>query len=197
MATGYVYHEVFSWHDTGTAAGLFNSDSAAGVQPLVHLENAEAKRRMHELVVVSGLIDRLTRLPPRAATEAEVQRVHTEEHLRRIAAESALPKGGDAGDGFSPFGQGSYEIALLAAGGFLTRSTPSSTRGCRTRMRSSGRRGTTPFPTPGWVSASSTTSRLPPPTRVRCAGSDELPWSTGTYTTAMAPRRSSPRTRRC
>lgn len=120
MATGYVYHEVFSWHDTGTAAGLFNSDPAAGVQPFVHFENAETKRRMHELVVVSGLIDRLTRLTPRAATEAEVLRVHTEEHLRRIAAESALPKGGDAGDGFSPFGKGSYEIALLAAGGLIT-----------------------------------------------------------------------------
>lgn len=64
------------------------------MQPFVHFENAETKRRMHELVVVSGLIDRLTRLTPRTATEAEVLRVHTEEHLRRIAAQSALSKGG-------------------------------------------------------------------------------------------------------
>lgn len=197
MATGYVYHEVFSWHDTGTAAGLFNSDSAAGVQPLVHFENAEAKRRMDELVVVSGLIDRLTRLPPRASIEAEVLRVHTEEHLRRIAAESALPKGGMPATGSVRLDRAATRSRCSPPVASSPRSTPSSTRGCRTRMRSSGRRGTKPFPTPGWVSASSTTSRLPPPTRVRCAGSDELPWSTGTYTTAMAPRRSSPRTRRC
>lgn len=119
MATGYVYHEVFSWHDTGTAAGLFGSDPAIGAQPYMHFENAETKRRMHELIVVSGLIDRLTRIAPRPATEAEVLRVHAEDHLRRIEAESALPKGGDAGDGISPFGKGGYDIALLAAGGCL------------------------------------------------------------------------------
>jgi hypothetical protein len=59
LATGYLYHEVFGWHDTGSSAGLFVSDPAAGVQPFAHFENAETKRRMHELIVVSGLIDRL------------------------------------------------------------------------------------------------------------------------------------------
>lgn len=45
--------------------------------------------------------------------------MHTEEHVRRIQAGSALPKGGDAGDRISPFGRGGSEIALLAAGGCL------------------------------------------------------------------------------
>lgn len=119
MTTGYVYHELFGWHDTGTAAGLFGSDPAIGVQPFVHFENAETKRRLHELVVVSGLIDRLVRIAPRRAGEDDILRVHTSEHLERIRAESALPKGGDAGDGLSPFGRGGYDIALLAAGGCL------------------------------------------------------------------------------
>ncbi|WTW99204.1 class II histone deacetylase [Streptomycetaceae bacterium NBC_01309] len=119
MTTGYVYHEIFGWHDTGTHAGLFPSNPAAGLQPLVHVENAETKRRLHELLVVSGLADHLVRLAPRAATEEEILRVHDRAHLDRVRAESLLPKGGDAGDGLSPFGQSGYEVAALAAGGAI------------------------------------------------------------------------------
>ena len=54
MTTGYAYHEIVGWHDTSSAAGIFPSDPGAGLQPFVHLENAETKRRLHELVVVSG-----------------------------------------------------------------------------------------------------------------------------------------------
>ncbi|MYW02701.1 class II histone deacetylase [Streptomyces sp. SID3343] len=119
MSTGYVYHEMFAWHDTGTSAGLFRSDPRAGVQPLIHFENSETKRRIHELIVVSGLIDHLTRIAPRPATEDEILRVHDRAHLERIKAESERPGGGDAGDGLSPFGQGAYDIAALAAGGAI------------------------------------------------------------------------------
>jgi acetoin utilization deacetylase AcuC-like enzyme len=119
MATGYLYHEIFGWHDTGSVAGLFPADPRSGLQPFQHFENAETKRRLHELVVVSGLIDRLTRIPPRAATDEEILRVHTEDHLARIKAESELPKGGDAGDGISPFGKGGFDIAALAAGSVI------------------------------------------------------------------------------
>ena len=119
MTTGYVYHEVYGWHDTGTNAGLFGSDPLAGIQPYQHFENAETKRRMHELIVVSGLIDHLTRIAPRHATEDELLRIHTPVHIARIKSESQLPKGGDAGDGISPFGKGGYEIAALAAGGVI------------------------------------------------------------------------------
>ncbi|WP_408898515.1 class II histone deacetylase [Nocardioides sp. R1-1] len=119
MATGYLYHELFGWHDTGTNAGLFPADHRAGIQPLQHFENAETKRRIHELVVVSGVIDRLTRLAPRKATDEEILAVHTEEHLARIKAGSEAPKGGDSGDGLSPFGPGGIEIGRLAAGGMI------------------------------------------------------------------------------
>jgi acetoin utilization deacetylase AcuC-like enzyme len=119
MTTGYAYHEVFGWHDTSSAAGLFQSDPAAGLQPFVHLENAETKRRLHELVVVSGLVDHLVRIPTREATDEEILRVHTADHLARISAESELPKGGDAGDGISPFGRGGLRIARRAAGAVI------------------------------------------------------------------------------
>jgi acetoin utilization deacetylase AcuC-like enzyme len=116
MTTGYAYHEVFGWHDTSSAAGVFPSDPAAGLQPFIHLENAETKRRLHELVVVSGLVDHLVRIPTREATNEEILRVHSPTHLARIAAESELPKGGGAGEGISPFGHGGFAIARRAAG---------------------------------------------------------------------------------
>ena len=84
MATGYVYHEIFGWHDTGTFVGDMPSDPAAGLQPFLNYENAETKRRIHELIVVSGLIEDLVRIAPRPATEAESSLVNTKEHIERI-----------------------------------------------------------------------------------------------------------------
>ena len=119
MATGYVYHEIFGWHDTGTFVGDMPSDPKAGLQPYLNYENADTKKRIHELVVVSGLIDHLERINPRPATEAELALVHTTEHIERIKKESATRLGGDGGDLTTPFASGGYEIATLAAGGAI------------------------------------------------------------------------------
>lgn len=51
VKTGYVYHELFGWHDTGTNTGFFPSDPARGLQPFANYENAETKKRIHELIV--------------------------------------------------------------------------------------------------------------------------------------------------
>ncbi|MGY2128528.1 class II histone deacetylase [Blastococcus sp. SYSU DS0617] len=119
MTTGYLWHPLYGWNDTGSGS-LMPADPAVGLQPVGHhFAHADNKRRMHELVEVTGLLDRLHRVPARPATREELLRVHTPEHHDRIVAESALPKGGDAGDGVSPFGRGGYEIAALAAGGAL------------------------------------------------------------------------------
>ena len=104
------------WHDTGTGAWVI--PAGLTVQPLGHLENAEGKRRIRNLLEVSGLIEHLVLLKPRAATEDEILRLHTREYVDRIKRESAN-LGGDAGD-LTPFGPGSYEIALLAVGGCIT-----------------------------------------------------------------------------
>ena len=119
MSTGYIWHELYGWSDTGSG-GWFPADPGVGLQPISHhVAHPDTKRRIHELIVVTGLIDDLERLAPRHATEEEVLRVHTRDHVDRIRHESALPKGGDAGDGISPFGKGGYEIATLAAGGVI------------------------------------------------------------------------------
>lgn len=115
MVTGYVWHEKYGWHETGLQNTLGTSGHPA--HPLQHLDSPESKTRLASLVEASGLIDHLLRLPVEPATDEDVLRVHTAEHLARIKHESLQPKGGDAGDGLSPFGHGGLEIAMLAAGG--------------------------------------------------------------------------------
>src|SRR5229473_1106537 len=103
-------------YDTGTGASVMPASLA--VQPLGHIESAESKRRIRNLVEVSGLIDHLVQLKPRPATEDEILRLHTREYVERIKKLSS-EAGGEAGEE-TPFGPGSYEIALLAAGGCIT-----------------------------------------------------------------------------
>ena len=79
------------------------SDSTSGLQPYLNYENADTKRRIHELIVVSGLIDHLERISPRPATEKELETVHAKEHIASIKAQSASRLGGDAGDLTTPF----------------------------------------------------------------------------------------------
>ncbi|MHB1430767.1 MAG: class II histone deacetylase [Streptosporangiaceae bacterium] len=116
MATGYVWHERYGWHDTGTAAGFL--PAGGYVQPYQHYENPDTKRRLAALVEVSGLLGDLSRVEAVAATEEDLLRVHTRDYVERIKRDSAL-RGGDCGDGNSPFGPGGYEIACLAAGGTI------------------------------------------------------------------------------
>ena len=119
MSTGYLYHEIFGWHDTGTFVGDAPSDPGLGLQPYLNYENADTKRRIHELIVVSGLIDHLVQIPVRPATEMELATVHTQEHISSIKKQSATRLGGDGGDLTTPFARGGYEIAAMAAGGAI------------------------------------------------------------------------------
>ena len=116
LRTGYIYHELFGWHDTGTNTGFFPSDPALGLQPFVNYENAETKRRIHELIVVSGLIDHLDRRTARHATTEELLLVHPQEYLDRLKKISEQRLGGDAGDGETPLAKGGYEIGTLGVG---------------------------------------------------------------------------------
>jgi acetoin utilization deacetylase AcuC-like enzyme len=116
LSTGFVWHELYVWHDTGTGAWVM--PAGLTVEPLGHIESAASKRRFRNVLEVSGLLDQLVQLKPRSATEAEILRLHTPEYVSRIKALSS-EMGGEAGEE-TPFGRGSYEIALLAAGGCLT-----------------------------------------------------------------------------
>ena len=116
MKTGFLYHELYMWHNTGGYAGIMPDGNP--VQPETHAENAETKRRFRNLLEVSGLLDSLVPLKAQPATEQQVLRFHTPRYLQKIQQLSNAD-GGDAG-GFTVVGRGSYEIALLSAGGVIT-----------------------------------------------------------------------------
>ena len=115
MNTGWICHELYMWHNTQNWNQLF--EPGLTIQPYEHAENPETKRRFRNLMEVSGLLDDLTIIKPRPATQDEILRFHTQAHIDNIKAVS------DAGGGevseATPMGRGSYEIALLAAGGTI------------------------------------------------------------------------------
>ena len=115
MATGFVFHELYLWHNTWNWAQIFAPSLT--IQPGEHAENPETKRRFRNLLEVSGLLDQLVPIKPRYATEDELARFHARAHIARIKELSA-ENGGDAST-LTPFGKGSFEIAQLAAGGTM------------------------------------------------------------------------------
>ncbi len=115
LLTGLVAHERYFWHDTGSGAGFSNSNLY--MQPDRHPEAPDTKRRLLGLLEVSGLADRLVRVAPRAAERSELEYFHTRGYIDAVRELSGA-NGGALGDSVS-IGTGSYEIALLAAGGCI------------------------------------------------------------------------------
>ena len=80
--TGLTYHELYLWHDTGNAAGTFIS--GLQVQPGDHFEHPETKRRLRNLLEVSGLLEKLVQIHPKEATFEQLQLFHTKEYIEKI-----------------------------------------------------------------------------------------------------------------
>ena len=114
-STGLVAHERYFWHDTGSGAGF--SNSSIYMQPDRHPESSDTKRRILGLLEVSGLADRLVRIKPRLAERDQLKYFHTDAYIDTVRDLSAA-HGGELGDSVT-MGAGSYEIALLAAGGCI------------------------------------------------------------------------------
>jgi acetoin utilization deacetylase AcuC-like enzyme len=112
-----VWEEIYGWHNTGNWAGAV--PAGLNAQPYQHFESAESKIRLASAIEVSGLSRNLKRIPAFQASIEQIAMVHPMEYIERIRRDSATPYGGDAGDGLSPFGTGSFEIALWAAGGAI------------------------------------------------------------------------------
>ncbi|KAF8062643.1 histone deacetylase-like amidohydrolase [Scenedesmus sp. PABB004] len=115
LRTGYLWSELFFWHCPGPWGSLREY-----VQPMQYPEHAETKRRLHNLVTVSGLLEQLAVLQPREASVEELTRVHTLAYVERVAALSADGSAGvhRVGDE-SAFMPGGYALAALAAGGAI------------------------------------------------------------------------------
>lgn len=113
--TGFFFDEQCFWHSGGNYAltapvgGLVQPLAAGGLP-----ENPETKRRLKNLIEVSGLMAELDNTSADLATRADLLRIHPTSYLDEFKALS------DAGGGEiglrTPFGQGGYEIASQSAG---------------------------------------------------------------------------------
>ena len=111
-AVGFFWHERCFWHDPG-AIGVF---SARGefLQPQPASESPESKRRLKNLLEVSGLIDELAVRKPLSARREDLERFHSARYLAALeAGDRAL--GGDGGD-CAPYMPGSLAAARHSAG---------------------------------------------------------------------------------
>lgn len=113
--TAFFWDESCFWHSGGNYALTFPVGGL--VQPLAAgglPENPETKRRLKNLLDVSGLLAELDARSAEPATREELGRVHPDEYLDRFKDLSDLT-GGEVGLR-TPFGKGGYEIAALSAG---------------------------------------------------------------------------------
>ncbi|WP_300060782.1 class II histone deacetylase [uncultured Roseobacter sp.] len=115
MATGFFWDEKCFWHAGGNYA--FTLPIGGNVQPLAAgglPESPETKRRLKNLMDVTGLSDQLDMRHAPRATREMLERVHPAAYLDAFKAMS------DAGGGElgrrTPFAPGGYDIAALSAG---------------------------------------------------------------------------------
>ncbi|MEO0412108.1 MAG: class II histone deacetylase [Pseudomonadota bacterium] len=116
MTTGLLWHELYMWHDTGRYAGIMAPDPALGVEPHLHNENTDTKRRIKNLLDATGYSKNLTPVEPREITQDEMLAVHTPAYLKTL---EALNETGGSPAMATHMGRGSYDIARLSAGGCI------------------------------------------------------------------------------
>jgi len=101
MNVGYVYDPIYLEHDTGG-----------------HIENYTRLTETLSVLKETKLLDQLTNIPARAATEEELLEVHTKPHIQNVA--NSAKAGGGWLDGDTVTSPLSYKAALYAAGGLLS-----------------------------------------------------------------------------
>jgi len=113
MRTGFFWDEHCFWHGGGNYAGLLQVGGL--VQPGGGLpENPETKRRLVNLMRVTGLWDHLDTRSADPVTEEDLLRIHPAHYLQAFREKSAQG-GGELGLR-TPFGPDGYTIATLSAG---------------------------------------------------------------------------------
>ncbi|MGB8813477.1 MAG: class II histone deacetylase [Paracoccaceae bacterium] len=114
MTTAFYWDERCFWHGGGNYAFLMPVGGLVQPLPGGLPENPETKRRLKNLLDVTGLINQLSARHAPEATWADLARVHPDAFLHTFKGLS------DAGGGElglrTPFGRGGFEIAALSAG---------------------------------------------------------------------------------
>ncbi|MEJ6402785.1 class II histone deacetylase [Yoonia sp. 2307UL14-13] len=114
MTTGFFWDEKCFWHAGGNYAGMLPVGGLVQPLPGGLPENPESKRRLKNLIDVTGLAKELLMSGATAATMDDLRRVHPERYLSAFKTLSD-DQGGEIGLR-APFGPGGFEIAALSAG---------------------------------------------------------------------------------
>ena len=115
--TAYVTDELCFWHDPGNYALMLKPGGF--VEPYNrHIENADPKRRLHNLIQQSGLVHDLKVIPARDAQVHELTRLHSASYVAKVE-QIALAGGGDTGIG-APISSNGWAAARRSAGCALT-----------------------------------------------------------------------------
>ncbi len=113
--TGFYFDEKCMWHTGQLHAGIFpvggwiQPPNASGLS-----ESPDTKRRLRNLMDVSGLLAQLDQRTAKMAIEEDLRRVHPQAYISKFKALSDAG-GGDMGVQAS-FSKGGYEIAKQSAG---------------------------------------------------------------------------------
>lgn len=112
--TGFVWHEIYMWHDTSGYCGLFEANDF--IQPYRHYEAPEAKRRIRNLLEVSGLLEQLQPIPAIEPTDIDLLRIHSKAYLDKV---NALDGKYGLLDGETKVATASVKIAKKSVGGVM------------------------------------------------------------------------------
>ncbi|MER6526292.1 class II histone deacetylase [Streptomyces sp. NPDC001508] len=105
---GFVSHEQYYWHQSIVAVG-------GDIEPGAELETPTPRRRLLNLLTKSGLLSLTHPLQPLMLEREDLLRAHGADYIDAFERLSAAA-GGELGD-FAGFGPGSFDIAVLSAGG--------------------------------------------------------------------------------
>ena len=115
MFTGFFWDETCFWHGGGNYAGMLPVGGFVQPSETAGLpESPNTKRRLKNLLDVSGLAKELAMTGSDPATDVDLGRVHPAPYLAEFKALSDA-NGGELGRR-TPFGPGGYEIAAQSAG---------------------------------------------------------------------------------
>lgn len=114
MKTALIWDERYQQHDIGKQQYNFgdNSEMYSGLA----FENPYRINLVHEVLEKTGLIQKMKSYQSDFATEKDLLRVHTEEMVERVKEASKSDTNTVVGEA-AVSSPGSYEIALLSAGG--------------------------------------------------------------------------------
>ncbi|MFL4468949.1 class II histone deacetylase [Tateyamaria armeniaca] len=115
MSTGFYWDERTMWHAGGNYA--FTVPLGGLVQPLAAgglPESPETKRRLKNLMDVTGLTDAVSVSSALPATMDQILAVHSADYIIEFKAMSDA-QGGEIGH-HAPFAKGGFELAALSAG---------------------------------------------------------------------------------